>query len=214
MELPKAEFSIVTRTSSKAWIPKLIAAAGPEVTETYIDFFTATIRNRNTRQAYARACWQFFDWCAGHGRSSDPRRTAGRIRLLGRDAAALGPANRGNAAYPQRPYGHGWSRGGNAQPPPCRLGVLGQYAAGKGLGERRRNRGLRRRRCHVELRCRSRRADHYCRRPIGSSATVRTFQTRSKDTRAEPRPGPAILYQRVTVFLFLTERMRLSLPSH
>ena len=67
MELPKAEFSIVTRTSSKAWIPELIAAAGSEVTETYIDFFTATIRNRNTRAAYARACWQFFDWCAAHG---------------------------------------------------------------------------------------------------------------------------------------------------
>ncbi len=67
MELvPKAEFSIVTR-ANKAWIPELIAAAGPEVTETYIDFFTATIRNRNTRQAYARACWQFFDWCAAHG---------------------------------------------------------------------------------------------------------------------------------------------------
>ena len=67
MELPKAEFSIVTRTASKAWIPELIATAGPEVTETYIDFFTSTIRNRNTRQAYARACWQFFDWCAAHG---------------------------------------------------------------------------------------------------------------------------------------------------
>src|SRR5437868_9595781 len=65
--IPKAEFSIVTRASSSAWIPELIAAAGPEVTETYIDFFTATIRNRNTRQAYARACWQFFDWCAAHG---------------------------------------------------------------------------------------------------------------------------------------------------
>jgi hypothetical protein len=53
MELvPKAEFSIVTRTSSKAWIPELIAAAGPQVTETYIDFFTSTIRNRNTRAAY------------------------------------------------------------------------------------------------------------------------------------------------------------------
>ena len=59
MELvPKAEFSIVTR-ANKAWIPELIAAASPEVTETYIAFFTATIRNRNTRQAYARACWQF-----------------------------------------------------------------------------------------------------------------------------------------------------------
>src|SRR5271166_1682374 len=50
--LPNTQFSIVTRTSSKARIPELIAAAGPEVTETYIDFFTATIRNRNTRQAY------------------------------------------------------------------------------------------------------------------------------------------------------------------
>src|ERR1700737_4257336 len=68
MELvPKAEFSIVTRASSKAWIPELIASAGPEVTETYIAFFTATIRNRNTRQAYASACWQFFNWCAAHG---------------------------------------------------------------------------------------------------------------------------------------------------
>ena len=38
-----------------------------EVTESYIDFFTATIRNRNTRAAYARACWQLFDWCAAHG---------------------------------------------------------------------------------------------------------------------------------------------------
>ena len=47
-----AEFTIVTRSSSSAWIPELIAAAGPEVTETYIDFFTATIRNRNTRAAY------------------------------------------------------------------------------------------------------------------------------------------------------------------
>jgi hypothetical protein len=56
MELfPMAEFTIVTRNSSKAWIPELIAAAGPEVTETYIDFFTSTIRNRNTRAAYARA---------------------------------------------------------------------------------------------------------------------------------------------------------------
>jgi hypothetical protein len=61
MELvPMAEFTIVTRSSSSAWIPELIAAAGPEVTETYIDFFTSTIRNRNARAAYARACWQFL----------------------------------------------------------------------------------------------------------------------------------------------------------
>jgi hypothetical protein len=45
----------LARASSKAWIPELIAAAGAEVTETYIGFFTSTIRNRNTRAAYARA---------------------------------------------------------------------------------------------------------------------------------------------------------------
>jgi site-specific recombinase XerD len=61
--IPKAEFSIVTRASSNAWIPELIASAG----ETYIDFFTSTIRNRNTRLAYARACWQFVDGCRAHG---------------------------------------------------------------------------------------------------------------------------------------------------
>jgi hypothetical protein len=65
--IPKAEFSIVTRASSSAWIPELIASAGAQVTETYIDFFTSTIRNRNSRLAYARACWQFFDWCRAHG---------------------------------------------------------------------------------------------------------------------------------------------------
>jgi hypothetical protein len=49
--IPKAEFSIVTRASSSTWIPELIAAAGAQVTETCIDFFTSTIRNRNTRAA-------------------------------------------------------------------------------------------------------------------------------------------------------------------
>jgi hypothetical protein len=31
--VPKAEFSIVTRTSAKALLPELVASAGPEVTE-------------------------------------------------------------------------------------------------------------------------------------------------------------------------------------
>ena len=41
--IPKAEFSIVTRTSAKAWLPELIASAGPEVTETYIDDITGEV---------------------------------------------------------------------------------------------------------------------------------------------------------------------------
>ena len=51
----KAEFSIVTRTSAEALLPELIASAGPEL-RNLIDFFTSTIRNRNTRLVYARAC--------------------------------------------------------------------------------------------------------------------------------------------------------------
>jgi site-specific recombinase XerD len=42
-------------------------AAGPDSVEAYIEFFTATIRNRNTRLAYARACYQFFHWCLENG---------------------------------------------------------------------------------------------------------------------------------------------------
>jgi integrase/recombinase XerD len=46
--------------------PKLIAAAGPEATQPFIEFFTANIRNPNTRKAYARAVVQFLDWSEKH----------------------------------------------------------------------------------------------------------------------------------------------------
>ena len=45
-------------------IPSLIADAGDQASWRYVDFFTANIRNPNTRRAYARACSQFFAWCA------------------------------------------------------------------------------------------------------------------------------------------------------
>src|ERR1700757_4228883 len=58
---------VVTRRSASAWVPDMVAAAGPQATDAYIEFFTATIRNRNTRLAYARACYQFFHWCQENG---------------------------------------------------------------------------------------------------------------------------------------------------
>src|SRR6201987_1646216 len=61
----------VTRRSAFAWVPDLVAAAGPRATEAYIEFFTATIRNRNTRLAYARACYQFFHWARENGLTLD-----------------------------------------------------------------------------------------------------------------------------------------------
>jgi len=43
-------------------LPAAIAARGERAGRRFIEFFTATIRNRNTRMAYARAVKQFFDW--------------------------------------------------------------------------------------------------------------------------------------------------------
>jgi site-specific recombinase XerD len=48
-------------------VPALIAAAGDSASWRYIDFFTANIRNPNTRRAYARACTQFLTWCETRG---------------------------------------------------------------------------------------------------------------------------------------------------
>jgi site-specific recombinase XerD len=48
-------------------IPSLIADAGEQAAWRYVDFFTANIRNPNTRPAYARASVQFFAWCEDRG---------------------------------------------------------------------------------------------------------------------------------------------------
>jgi site-specific recombinase XerD len=44
-------------------VPALIANLGDQAGWRYVEFFTANIRNPNTRRAYARACGQFFGWC-------------------------------------------------------------------------------------------------------------------------------------------------------
>jgi site-specific recombinase XerD len=48
-------------------LPAIVADAGDQAVWRYIDFFTANIRNPNTRRAYARACSRFFAWCDGRG---------------------------------------------------------------------------------------------------------------------------------------------------
>jgi site-specific recombinase XerD len=40
-----------------------VAALGDVAAWRYVEFFTANIRNPNTRRAYARACGSFFHWC-------------------------------------------------------------------------------------------------------------------------------------------------------
>jgi site-specific recombinase XerD len=47
-------------------VPRVIAAAGDQAARRFLEFFAATIRNKNTRQAYYRACCRFFAWCDHH----------------------------------------------------------------------------------------------------------------------------------------------------
>jgi len=50
-----------------AALPALVAGAGEHAARRFLEFFTATIRNRNTRLAYAKACGQFLAWCEERG---------------------------------------------------------------------------------------------------------------------------------------------------
>jgi site-specific recombinase XerD len=47
--------------------PALVASAGERASYRFFEFFTAQIRNPNTRRAYTRAAIEFFDWLAARG---------------------------------------------------------------------------------------------------------------------------------------------------
>jgi integrase/recombinase XerD len=60
------ELFISSRTGTLT-IPEIINRAGGKATDRFIEFFTANIRNRNTRIAYATALRDFFNWCDDRG---------------------------------------------------------------------------------------------------------------------------------------------------
>jgi site-specific recombinase XerD len=63
---PRAE--IITALSASAFpVPAIIAAAGNKASEHFLEFFAATIRNKNTRAAYVQAIAQFCRWCEEKG---------------------------------------------------------------------------------------------------------------------------------------------------
>ena len=71
MQSSKKNYEIIIRPGRQlqgifASLPSSIIAAGENASRKFIEFFTANIRNRNTRLAYARAVRRFFDWCEGH----------------------------------------------------------------------------------------------------------------------------------------------------
>lgn len=47
-------------------VPAVIDRAGGPARKRFLEFFTATIRNENTRMAYARAVGSFFEWCRSY----------------------------------------------------------------------------------------------------------------------------------------------------
>jgi hypothetical protein len=70
-------------------VPRVIAEAGAEAARRFLEFFAATIRNKNTRMAYYRATVRFFAWCNRHkiGEITDiePLHVAAYIEALGKD---------------------------------------------------------------------------------------------------------------------------------
>jgi integrase/recombinase XerD len=66
-------------------VPVLIADAGEATVRRFIEFFTANIRNKHTREAYARAVGAFCTWCTEKGITLpkvDPVLIAGYIEEL------------------------------------------------------------------------------------------------------------------------------------
>ncbi len=48
-------------------LPAILQAASQKTRHRFIDFFTSTLRNPNTREAYGRAIGQFLCWCENKG---------------------------------------------------------------------------------------------------------------------------------------------------
>src|SRR5713101_2361221 len=69
MLLEKHRAKLITVIPSGLNLPVVIAAAGERASRRFVEFFTANIRNKNTRTAYGRAIGEFLAWCDKRGRS-------------------------------------------------------------------------------------------------------------------------------------------------
>ena len=63
----QAEITTSSDPHTTLIVPALIADLGDDATWRYVEFFTANIRNPNTRRAYFRACNRFLAWCEDRG---------------------------------------------------------------------------------------------------------------------------------------------------
>ena len=62
-ELDRPAETGVVEWYAAAGVPVVVDRAGGPARKRFLEFFTATIRNENTRMAYARAVGAFFAWC-------------------------------------------------------------------------------------------------------------------------------------------------------
>lgn len=58
---------LIVPGSTALVLPPVIAEAGPEAARRFVEFFLVSIRNPNTRSAYALAIKQFLAWCEDRG---------------------------------------------------------------------------------------------------------------------------------------------------
>jgi site-specific recombinase XerD len=63
-----SETALAVRSSGP--LPALVINAGARASVRFLEFFASTIRNPNTRRAYARAVSEFLAWCADAGVAS------------------------------------------------------------------------------------------------------------------------------------------------
>src|SRR5712691_2115033 len=87
--IPFAGSQTVGSVTSGIDVPAIIADAGDQATRRFLEYFAATIRNKNTRMAYYRAVVRFFVWCKhyqlGQLAAIEPLHVAAYIEGLQRD---------------------------------------------------------------------------------------------------------------------------------
>jgi hypothetical protein len=74
-------------------VPAIIADGGDKASEHLLEFFAATIRNKNTRAAYVQAVAQFCRWCEDR-----------TMQILGPDEHFLGPYRRSPIDRATQPF--------------------------------------------------------------------------------------------------------------
>jgi site-specific recombinase XerD len=83
---PAKPARISARVASSIVVPAIVAEASERAARRFLEFFTATIRNKNTRMAYYRACCRFFAWCdehrIGHLADIEPLHVAAYIETM------------------------------------------------------------------------------------------------------------------------------------